>query len=84
MRVYNKGSITIIIAYGTDKYNPDRVKSNDKGVLYIKYENTWYKIKPTIPITIQNKTYYMNSIEYLLTYNYSEEIFLSKLLSIIV
>lgn len=84
MRVYNKGSITIIIAYSTDKYNSDKVKSNDKGVPYIKYENTWYKIKPTIPITIQNKTYYTDSIEYLLTYNYSEEIFLSKLLNIIV
>lgn len=84
MQVYNKGSITIIISYGTDKYTPDKVKSNEKGVPYIKYENTWYKIKPTIKVQLLNKTYYMNSIEYLVTCNYTEELFLSKLLEIIV
>lgn len=74
MRIkYTKGHISIIIGYGNNTHNPDEIKNPGINcILYIQYEGILYKCKNIPPVMS------------LIVDNYSEEIFLNKLLNIIV
>lgn len=83
IKTYSKGSITIAIGYG-DKYrNPEEVNLDVFDIPYIKYENVWYKCKKLIKVNIANKIAYHPVINYLTNNNYSEEVFLDKILNVI-
>ena len=82
---YSKGRISIIVDYGDDTHNPDEIKNPGiYRIPYIQYEGVWYKCRDTLPVNIKNEKFFMKVVEYLMVGNYSEEIFLNKLLSVIV
>ena len=82
---YSKGRISIIIDYGDDTHNPDEIKNSGiDRIPYIYYEGVWYKCRDTLPVNIKNEKFFMKVGEYLLVGNYNEEIFLNKLLNVIV
>lgn len=81
---YIKGSISIIIDYGDDTHNPDEIKNpNNARVPYIQYEEVWYKCKSPLIVNIGNKKFFVHAVDYLLSCNYSEELFLDKILNVI-
>ena len=80
---YTKGSTTIIIGFGDETHNPEEYKLKRGLTPYIKYDGIWYKVKHTIIINYCRQPISSAFIKYLTNNNYSEEVFLEKILNVI-
>ena len=80
---YTKGSITINIGFGDENHNPEEYKLKRGLTPYIKYDGVWYKVKQNVILIYCRQPISMTFIKYLTSNNYSEEIFLEKILKLI-